>query len=160
MEIYILDSRILDILIMSLAFCFIIRCFESALCFVQNIIINNKLRGVYNIIYTITKNIFPATNWLPPDCNREDRDLPANIVIIIIYSVSEHIICLVDNLAVQEDVEPLRQRAVRGGGLVPHVVHQERPGQLLRSQQLPCSVAVSASERTLCANQTTRPLWS
>ena len=61
---------------------------------------------------------------------------------LIISDVSEHIICLVDNLAVQDDVESLRQRAVRGGGLVPHVVHQERPGQLLRPQQLACGEAV------------------
>ena len=148
MEIYILDSRILDILIMSLAFCFIIRCFESAL-FKTSSSTTNHVE--YIILSTLLRKIFfqPRIDFLRIVIVRTETSLQT-LLSLIICSVSEHIICLVDNLAVQEDVEPLRQRAVRGGGLVPHIVNQERPGQLLRPQQLACSVAVSASERTLC----------
>ena len=67
---------------MSLAFCFIIRCFKSALFKTSSSTTNHMEDLSYNIIYTITKNIFPATNWLPPDHNRGVRDLPGNIVII------------------------------------------------------------------------------
>ena len=134
---------------MSLAFCFIIRCFKSAL-FKTSSSTTNHVVG-YIILSTLLRKIFfqPRIDFLRIVIVRTETSLQT-LLSLKIYSVSEHIISLVDNLAVQEDVEPLRQRAVRGGGLVPHVINQERPGQLLRPQQLPCSVAVSASERTLC----------